>query len=237
MWTAWWCQGYFSSWTLVKVHEERQANNSVHLATVCEKKNPKHPRIIKEKTGNKLKNKKSTPTSFEVVFFLVAAKGLNNDRYNGKNVGWLVKRRAEIKRPPYSLHGEIKVVHDIRNRALIQDAAWLASLSLGGSGNGRGLHSSRGGLMMTVGSDLQPPRTGRHQADGVAGEQRQVLGVQEERRGHQVGRVASRGVGEQQVTAIQRSDGDCAARCQSCEGDKKLGDQFPCMEDQTCLMS
>lgn len=70
--------------------------------------------------------------------------------------------------------------------------------------------------MMTVGSDLKPSRAGRHQADGVAGEQRQVLGVQEERRGHQVGGVTSRSVGEQQVTAIQRGDGDCAARCQCC---------------------
>lgn len=84
------------------------------------KKNNKHPRIIKEKTGDKQKNKnkKSTPTSFEAVFFLVAAKGLNNDRYNGKNVGWLVKRRAYIKRPPDSLPTcVIGVVHDIRNRA------------------------------------------------------------------------------------------------------------------------
>ncbi len=140
---------------------------------------------------------------------MVAAKGLNNDRYNRKNVGWLVKHRAFIKRPPYSICGVREVVHDIKNRALIQDAARLASLSLGGSGNGRGLHrhSSRGGLMMSIGGDLQP-RPGRHQADRV--EQRQVLGVQEELRGHQVGRVTSGGVGEQQVTAIQRSDGDCA---------------------------
>lgn len=70
--------------------------------------------------------------------------------------------------------------------------------------------------MMGISSDLQPPRPGRHQADGVAGEQRQVLRAQEERRGHQVGRVASGGVGEQQVAAVQRSDGDRAARCQSC---------------------
>lgn len=79
------------------------------------KKNPS--KNHKEKTGNKLgKKKKSTPTSFEAVFFLVAAKGLNNDRYNGKNVGWLVKRRAYIKQPPYSLRGVKGVVHDIRNR-------------------------------------------------------------------------------------------------------------------------
>lgn len=97
-----------------------------------------------------------------------------------------MKRRAYIKLPPYSLYGVIGVVHDIRNRALIQDAARLASLSLGGSGNGRGLHrhSSRGCLMMSIRSDLQPPRPGRHQTDGVAGEQRQALRVQEERRGH-----------------------------------------------------
>lgn len=101
----------------------RPTTVSIWLLFVDKNKNKTHPRIIKEKTGNKLKNKKSTPTSLEVVFFLVAAKGLNNDRYNGKNVGWLVKRRAEIKRPPYSLHGEIRVVHDISNRALIQDAA------------------------------------------------------------------------------------------------------------------
>lgn len=69
--------------------------------------------------------------------------------------------------------------------------------------------------MMSISSDLQPPRPSRHQADRVAGEQRQVLRVQEERRGHQVGRVTSGSVGEQQVTAIQRGDGDCAARCQS----------------------
>lgn len=72
--------------------------------------------------------------------------------------------------------------------------------------------------MMTVGSDLKPSHAGRHQADGVAGEQRQVLGVQEERRGHQVGGVTSRSVGEQQVTAVQRGDGDCAARCQCLNG-------------------
>lgn len=90
--------------------------------------------------------------------------------------------------------------------------AHLVSLSLGSSGYGRGLHRhSRGGLMMSVGGDLQPPRPGRHQADGVAGENGQVLGVQEERRGHQVWRVTSRGVGEQQVAAIQRSDGNRAA--------------------------
>lgn len=77
-----------------------------------------HPRIIKrrQETNLEKKKKKSTPTSFEAVFFLVAAKGLNNDRYNGKNVGWLVKRRAYIKQPPYSLRGVIGVVHDIRNR-------------------------------------------------------------------------------------------------------------------------
>lgn len=74
--------------------------------------------------------------------------------------------------------------------------------------------------MMGVGGDLQPPGPGRHQADGVAGENGQVLGVQEERRGHQVGCVTGRGVGEQQVAAIQRSDGDRAARCQSC-GDER----------------
>lgn len=62
---------------------------------------------------------------------------------------------------------------------------------------------------MSISSDLQPPRPGRHQADRGAGEHRQVRGVQEER-------VTSRRVGEQQVAAIQRSDGDCAA-CQSCE--------------------
>lgn len=73
-----------------------------------------------------------------------------------------------------------------------------------------------------IGSDLQP-RPRRHQADGVAGEQPQVLGAQEERRGDQAGRATTRGVGEQQVTAIQRSDGDCAARCQSCEEDRKVG--------------
>lgn len=103
--------------------------------------------------------------------------------------------------------------------------------------------------MMSISSDLQPPRPGRHQADGVAGKQRQVLVVQEERRGHQVGRVTT-GVGEQQVTAIQRSDGDCATRCQSCGEDRTVylnreqvdkvvdsGGQIPHMEDQTCLMS
>lgn len=79
---------------------------------------------------------------------------------------------------------------------------------------------------MTIRSDLQPPRPGRHQADGVAGEQRQVLVIQEERRGHQVGRVTSGGVGEQQVTAVQRCDGDCAARCQSCGEDRKAEDEF-----------
>lgn len=77
--------------------------------------------------------------------------------------------------------------------------------------------------MMSISSDLQPPCPGRHQADGVAGEQRQVLRVQEERRGHQVGRVTSRRVSEQQVTAIQRGDRDCAARCQSC-GENKQGE-------------
>lgn len=68
-----------------------------------------------------------------------------------------------------------------------------ASLSLGGSGDGGSLHrnGSRGGLMVGVGSDLEPARPGGHQANGVAGEQRQILGVQEERRGYQVGRVSS----------------------------------------------
>lgn len=70
--------------------------------------------------------------------------------------------------------------------------------------------------MVTVGSDLKTSRGGRHQADGVAGEQRQALGVQKERRGHQVGCVTSGCVGEQQVTAVQRGDGDRAARCQCC---------------------
>lgn len=85
---------------------------------------------------------------------------------------------------------------------------------------------------MSVGSDLQP-RPSRHQADGV--EQRQVLGVQEELCGHQVGRVTGRGVGKQQVTAIQRGDGDCAVRCQSCGEDGELfyldraSHRFPCM--------
>lgn len=74
-------------------------------------------------------------------------------------------------------------------------------------------------MMVSVGSDLQAPGAGGHQADGVAGEQRQVLG-EEERRGHQVGRVAGGGVGEQQVGAVQRSDGDCAARRESCREDK-----------------
>lgn len=49
-------------------------------ANVCWKKN------IQE-SKKKQKCKKSTSTSLGVVFFLVAAKGLNNDRYNGKNVG------------------------------------------------------------------------------------------------------------------------------------------------------
>lgn len=91
-----------------------------------------------------------------------------------------------------------------------------ASLSLGGSGNGRGLHrhGSGGDLVVGVGGDLEPARPRRHQADGVAGEQRQVLGVEEERRGHQVGRVGGRGVGKQQVAAVQRRDGDVTPRCQ-----------------------
>lgn len=85
-----------------------------------------------------------------------------------------------------------------------------ASLSFGGSGDGGGLHrhGGRGGLV-GVGRD-QAARAGRHQADRVAGEQRQVLGAQEERRGHQVGRAAGRRVGEQQVAAVQGGDGDCA---------------------------
>lgn len=70
--------------------------------------------------------------------------------------------------------------------------------------------------MVGVGRHLEPPCPSRHQADRVASEQRQVLGVQEERRGHQVRRVSSRGVGEQQVTAFQRSDGDGPTRCQCC---------------------
>lgn len=181
--------------------------------------------LMRSRKDVKLKNKKSSSTSLAALFFLVAAKGLNNDRYNEKKVWWLVKRRAYriYQRPPYSLHGVKRVVHNIRNRAIIQDAAWLASLSLGGSGNGRGLHrhSSRGGLMMSISSDLQPPCPSRHQADRVAGEKWQVLRVQEERRGHQVGRVTSRRVSKQQVTAIQRGDGDCAARCQSCGEDKE----------------
>lgn len=53
---------------------------------------------------------------------------------------------------------------------------------------------------MGVGGQLQPPYP-RHQADGVTGEQRQVLGVQEER-------CAARRVGEQKVAAVQRRDGD-----------------------------
>lgn len=92
-----------------------------------------------------------------------------------------------------------------------------ASLSLGGSGNGRGLHRHGSGgdlVVVGVGGDLEPARPRRHQADGVAGEQRQVLGVEEERRGHQVGRVGGRGVGEQQVAAVQRRDGDGTARRQ-----------------------
>lgn len=75
--------------------------------------------------------------------------------------------------------------------------------------------------MVGVGGDLEPPGAGRHQADGVAGEQRQVLGVQEERRGHQVGRAGGRRVGEQQVAAFQRGDGDGAAGRQCCRGDKR----------------
>lgn len=49
--------------------------------------------------GGKQKQKTTTskPNSFDVVFFLVAAKGLNNDRYNEENVGWLVKHRACIR--------------------------------------------------------------------------------------------------------------------------------------------
>lgn len=79
-----------------------------------------------------------------------------------------------------------------------------ASLSLGGSGNGGGLHrhGSGGGLVVGVGGDLESARPRRHQADGVAGEQRQVLGVEEERGGHQVGRAGARGVGEEQVAAV-----------------------------------
>lgn len=59
------------------------------------------------------------------------------------------------------------------------------SLSLGSSGYSGGLHGhGRGGLVVGLGGYLQPPGPGRHQADRVAGEHRQVLGVQEERRGH-----------------------------------------------------
>jgi len=67
--------------------------------------------------------------------------------------------------------------------------------------------------MMSVSNDLQPPRPGRHQAEGRAGEQRQVLGGQEDRR-------AGRSVGEQQVAAIQRSD---ATRSQRCGGEGEVG--------------
>lgn len=71
--------------------------------------------------------------------------------------------------------------------------------------------------MVGLGGHLQASGPGRHQADRVAGEHRQVLGVQEERRGHQVGRAASGRVGEQQVAAVQRGDGDGAAGGQRCK--------------------
>lgn len=80
----------------------------------ADQKCPSHCCLWGGKTSNNHKgkdrkqtkiNKKSTPTSFEAIFFLVAAKGFNNDRYNEKNVGWLVKHRTYIKWPPYSLHG------------------------------------------------------------------------------------------------------------------------------------
>lgn len=103
-------------------------------------------------------------------------------------------------------------MHDRRNTALNRDAFQLVSLSLGSSGYSGGLHRhGRGGLVVGICGNLQPPCPGRHQADRVAGEHRQVLGVQEERRGHQVRRVAGAGVGKEQVTAIQRGDGDRAA--------------------------
>lgn len=95
---------------------------------------------------------------------------------------------------------------------------WGVSLSLGSSGYSGGLHGhGRGGLVVGFGGHLQPPGPVRHQADRVASEHRQVLGVQEERRGHQVVPAAGR-VGEQQVAAVQRGDGDGAAGGQSCGG-------------------
>jgi len=45
---------YSFPWTLFKVHEERQVNNSVHLATVCGKTTSKNHKR-KQETKNKIK--------------------------------------------------------------------------------------------------------------------------------------------------------------------------------------
>lgn len=93
-------------------------------------------------------------------------------------------------------------------------APWLpaALLCLGGGAYGGGRHGSRGDrALVGVGRELQVGTAGRHQADGVAGKQRQVLQVlwvEEEWRRHQVGCAARTSVGKQQVSAaIQRSYG------------------------------
>lgn len=119
-------------------------------------------------------------------------------------------------KPAYSTTVLFPIPHGVMGAVLVTGNVGLktrASLSLGGSGNGRGLHrhGSGGGLVVGVGGDLQPARSRRHQAYGVAGEQRKVLGVKEERRCHQVGCVGARGVSEQQVAAFQGCDGDRAA--------------------------
>lgn len=95
-----------------------------------------------------------------------------------------------------------------------EDQRWLGlSLGLGGGADGGGGHCRRGDSIVVC-SDMQIEgpsspcsSSGRHQAHRVAGEQRQVLWVKEERRRHQVRGAASIGVGKKQVpTAIQRGD-------------------------------
>lgn len=138
-----------------------------------------------------------------------------------KTVEWVVKHKPFIRPWNWSPHSAAGV-RSVQ-RAFTQDAAREASLSLGGSGNGRRLHrhGSRGGLMMMmmmgVSGDLEATRPGRHQADGVTGEQWQILRIQEERRGYQVGCATRWSVGEQQVTSVQRRERDRAAWRQCCE--------------------
>lgn len=90
-------------------------------------------------------------------------------------------------------------------------------LSLGLADGGDG-HRCRGdGIVVCSDMQIEGPgspcgSSSRHQAHRVAGEQRQVLWVQEEWRRHQVRGAASTGVGKKQVpTAIQRGDGQSPA--------------------------